>query len=79
MSEESDNDEDDIAPEPRKNPDLIGHQGAEAEFMAAYNSGRMPHAWLISGPKGTGKAAPDNSSILCVVTPATRRPAGSTS
>lgn len=35
---------------------LIGHAAAEQAFLKAYESGRMPHAWLISGPKGVGKA-----------------------
>jgi len=43
-------------PPPRENPDLIGHESAEAAFLAAFNSGRLPHAWLIAGPRGIGKA-----------------------
>ncbi len=35
---------------------LIGHAAAERAFLKAHESGRMPHAWLISGPKGVGKA-----------------------
>ncbi len=35
---------------------LIGHEAAERMFLAALHSGRMPHAWLITGPKGVGKA-----------------------
>jgi DNA polymerase-3 subunit delta' len=35
---------------------LIGHEAAERTFLAALQSGRMPHAWLITGPKGVGKA-----------------------
>lgn len=35
---------------------VIGHGEAEAALLDAYNSGRLPHAWLISGPKGIGKA-----------------------
>lgn len=41
---------------PRENPDLAGHDDAEREILAAWNSGRMHHAWLIGGPKGVGKA-----------------------
>lgn len=44
------------APHPRDNPDLIGHDGAERAFLDAWNSGRLAHAWLLSGPKGIGKA-----------------------
>ena len=42
--------------DPRDNPDLIGHAEAERAFLAAWNSGRLAHAWLLSGPKGIGKA-----------------------
>ena len=41
---------------PRENPDLIGHEEAERVLLAAWNSGRMPHAWLIGGVSGIGKA-----------------------
>lgn len=47
---------DDKAPRPRANPDLVGHEAAEATLLAAWNSGRLPHAWLIAGPRGIGKA-----------------------
>lgn len=43
-------------PDPRDNPDLIGHKDAERAFLDAWNSGRLAHAWLLSGPKGIGKA-----------------------
>lgn len=42
--------------EPRSNPDLFGHEAAERTFLDAWNSGRLAHAWLITGPKGIGKA-----------------------
>jgi DNA polymerase-3 subunit delta' len=42
--------------EPRANPELIGQDGAEAEFLQAWQSGRLAHAWLITGPRGIGKA-----------------------
>jgi DNA polymerase-3 subunit delta' len=41
---------------PRSNPDLVEQGPAEAAFLAAWHSGRVPHAWLISGPRGVGKA-----------------------
>jgi len=43
-------------PEPRANPDLVGHETAEASLRAAFESGRLNHAWLITGPRGVGKA-----------------------
>ncbi|MBI1207344.1 MAG: DNA polymerase III subunit delta' [Azospirillum sp.] len=45
-----------MPPRPRENPDLIGHEGAERQVLAAFASGRMPHAWLIGGLPGVGKA-----------------------
>ncbi|MCA0201628.1 MAG: DNA polymerase III subunit delta' [Proteobacteria bacterium] len=42
--------------EPRLNPYLIGHENAEREFLAAWDSGRLAHAWLLAGPRGIGKA-----------------------
>lgn len=41
---------------PRRNPDLFGHGEAERTLLEAWNSGRLPHAWLIGGPPGIGKA-----------------------
>ena len=42
--------------EPRANPVLFGHADAEAEMVDAIRTGRMHHAWLITGPEGVGKA-----------------------
>lgn len=44
------------APAPRANPDLVGHGPAEQTLLRAHGSGRLPHAWLLSGPRGIGKA-----------------------
>jgi DNA polymerase-3 subunit delta' len=41
---------------PRIAVDLVGQEAAEAQFLAAYAAGRLPHAWLITGPRGVGKA-----------------------
>jgi DNA polymerase-3 subunit delta' len=35
---------------------LYGHRDAEQALLASYRSGRVPHAWLIGGPRGIGKA-----------------------
>jgi DNA polymerase III subunit delta' len=45
-----------MAPEPRANPLLLGHEHAEATLIEALRAGRMHHAWLITGPEGVGKA-----------------------
>ena len=44
------------APHPRETVQLYGHAAAEAAFLEAAASGRLHHAWLITGPRGTGKA-----------------------
>lgn len=41
---------------PRKTLELFGQNTAEHNFLTAYHSGRLHHAWLISGPQGVGKA-----------------------
>jgi DNA polymerase III subunit delta' len=41
---------------PRETNALFGHREAEAALLKAYRSGRIPHAWLIGGPAGIGKA-----------------------
>jgi len=44
------------APPPRANPDLFGHEAAEAALRRLFAAGRLPHALLLSGPRGIGKA-----------------------
>jgi DNA polymerase-3 subunit delta' len=41
---------------PRENPQLAGHENAECELRRLAEVGRMPHAILLSGRRGTGKA-----------------------
>ncbi len=41
---------------PRGTTVLFGHREAEAALLNAYRSGRIPHAWLIGGEQGIGKA-----------------------
>ncbi|MDX1575055.1 MAG: DNA polymerase III subunit delta' [Kiloniellales bacterium] len=42
--------------EPRENPELIGQTAAEAVLLQAAGEGRLAHAWLLTGPRGIGKA-----------------------
>lgn len=44
------------APHPRERFDLVGHAEAERELLAAWQTGRLPHAILLGGPQGIGKA-----------------------
>ena len=46
----------DGAPHPRDTDHLIGQSGAEAAFLEALAQDRLHHAWLITGPRGVGKA-----------------------
>jgi len=44
------------APPPRANPDFLGHDNAERELRQLVETGRLPHAILLTGPRGIGKA-----------------------
>ena len=41
---------------PRLTHEFFGHSAAEQILLDAYRSGRVPHAWLIGGERGIGKA-----------------------
>jgi DNA polymerase-3 subunit delta' len=41
---------------PRETSVLYGHGDAERGLLESYRSGRIPHAWLIGGEPGIGKA-----------------------
>jgi DNA polymerase-3 subunit delta' len=41
---------------PEETHSLVGQEDAEAEIVGALRSGRLHHAWLMSGPRGIGKA-----------------------
>ena len=43
-------------PDPAENPHLHGHREVSGMLAAAYRTGKMPHAILLSGPLGIGKA-----------------------
>lgn len=51
----AESDEDGIA-HPRQTTELFGHAAAERTLLDAYRPGRIPHAWLIGGSPGIGKA-----------------------
>jgi DNA polymerase-3 subunit delta' len=44
------------SPPPRETVALFGQDQAEQTLLDAYKSGRIPHAWLIGGEPGIGKA-----------------------
>ena len=43
-------------PPPWRTERLVGHEAAEKTMLAAQQSGRLHHAWLLTGPRGIGKA-----------------------
>jgi DNA polymerase-3 subunit delta' len=49
-------DDDGSLPHPRERAELIGHEAAEAALLGAFAADRLPHAWLLAGPDGIGKA-----------------------
>ena len=46
----------DAVPPPRANPELVGHETVEREIERSFRAGRLPHAILLAGPRGIGKA-----------------------
>jgi DNA polymerase-3 subunit delta' len=48
--------EDVESPHPRETTAWFGNAAAERALLDAYRGGRIPHAWLIGGPPGIGKA-----------------------
>ncbi|MEM7631774.1 MAG: DNA polymerase III subunit delta' [Pseudomonadota bacterium] len=44
------------APHPRETETLIGQDAAQTAFLDAFTTGRLHHAWLLTGPRGVGKA-----------------------
>ncbi|HEY0213890.1 MAG TPA: DNA polymerase III subunit delta' [Paenirhodobacter sp.] len=44
------------APHPRDTAHLFGQARAEADFLDAFNTGRLHHGWMLTGPRGVGKA-----------------------
>jgi DNA polymerase-3 subunit delta' len=46
----------DGVPEPAENPRLVGHAAVTAMLAQAYRAGKLPHALILAGPPGIGKA-----------------------
>ena len=44
------------APHPREARRVLGQDQAIGDFLAASRAGRLHHGWLLTGPRGTGKA-----------------------
>lgn len=58
MTDESlpESDRIDGAPHPRETSVIFGQTFAQERFLEAYNAGRLHHGWLLTGPRGVGKA-----------------------
>lgn len=41
---------------PGEHQNLFGHDASLDQLAQSYSTGHMHHAWLVTGPKGTGKA-----------------------
>src|SRR4051794_39824114 len=54
--EREDDTGEEFPPTPRANPELIGHEAAEAMLLQAWTQQVMPHAIILGGPRGIGKA-----------------------
>lgn len=46
----------DGAPHPRETVKLYGQDAAQADFLQAFSTDRLHHGWLVTGPRGVGKA-----------------------
>ena len=44
------------APHPRETTRMFGHTKPQQDFLDAFNADRLHHAWMITGPRGVGKA-----------------------
>ena len=42
--------------DPQANPELVDQEAAQQALLASARSGRLAHAWLLTGPRGVGKA-----------------------
>ena len=56
MSDAQERDDEHEVLRPRETSALFGHDEAEQTLLESYRHGRIPHAWLIGGPPGIGKA-----------------------
>lgn len=59
---------------------MIGHDAQQSAFLSALAGGRLPHAWLLAGAKGLGKAGFARAAAAFLLADGDRRAAtGATS
>lgn len=63
-------------PHPRERHELVGHDIPARQFVEAERSGRLPHAWLLGGPEGIGKATLAYRFARFLLAPAAERRGG---
>lgn len=56
MSKDVETDQEPGVAHPRETYSITGHEAAEAMLAEAFSGQRMHHAWMLTGPKGVGKA-----------------------
>lgn len=61
---------------PRRRHTLYGHHDAEARLLHSVTSGKLHHAWLLTGPRGIGKATLAYRLARYLVLPPSERPFG---
>ena len=49
---------------PRHNPVLFGHAAAEQTLLDAWASGRLPHAWMITGARTSAGTASSRATSV---------------
>ncbi|HYZ48442.1 MAG TPA: DNA polymerase III subunit delta', partial [Sphingomonas sp.] len=49
---------------------LLGHDAQAAAFLSAMRAARLHHAWLLTGPRGVGKASFAKAAALRLLTEA---------
>ena len=45
---------------PNETLKVFGHDAVTSKFLRAFDKGRLHHAWMLTGPKGIGKALVTN-------------------
>ena len=56
MSDFSQADQTTGLPHPNNTEQVFGHDAPSAQVLEAINGDRVHHAWMLTGPKGIGKA-----------------------